>query len=118
MELEPILRAASRANKLTPIFKNYPTVPASERDLAFVVKETTQVNSVLNAIGKAAGPLMENVQLLDRYKGAPVEIGYCSLNVRLRFRSEDKTLRDEQVEPLMKTVREMLLEKFNAQLRV
>ena len=118
MELEPILSAASRANKLTPIFKNYPTVPASERDLAFVVKETTQVNSVLNAIGKAAGPLLENVQLLDRYKGAPVETGYCSLNVRLRFRSEDTTLRDEQVEPLMKTVREMLLEKFNAQLRV
>ena len=76
------------------------------------------MNSVLNAIGKAAGPLLENVQLLDRYKGAPVETGYCSLNVRLRFRSEDTTLRDEQVEPLMKTVREMLLEKFNAQLRV
>jgi phenylalanyl-tRNA synthetase beta subunit len=56
--------------------------------------------------------------LLDRYKGAPVETGYCSLNVRLRFRSEDTTLRDEQVEPLMKNVGEMLLEKFNAQLRV
>lgn len=47
--------------------------------------------------------------MLDRYKGAPVETGHCSLNVRLRFRSEDTTLRDEQVEPLMKTVREMLL---------
>ena len=117
-ELEQLLTAAS-ANKLfNPVFKAYPTVPASERDLAFVVSETIEASLILSSIRKWAGSLLENVQLLDRYTGTQVDPGFCSIAVRLRFRAEDSTLRDEQVEPLMLKTMELLQKTFNAKLRV
>jgi phenylalanyl-tRNA synthetase beta chain len=117
-ELEQLLTAAS-ANKLfNPVFKAYPTVPASERDLAFVVSETLEASLILSSIRKWGGSLLENVQLLDRYTGSQVDSGFCSIAVRLRFRAEDSTLRDEQVEPLMLKTIELLQKTFNAKLRV
>ena len=117
-EFEQLLTAASANNLFNPVFKVYPTVPASERDLAFVVSETIEASLILSSIRKWAGSLLENVQLLDRYTGAQVDPGFCSIAVRLRFRAEDSTLRDEQVEPLMLKTIELLQKTFNAKLRV
>jgi phenylalanyl-tRNA synthetase beta chain len=118
LELEPILEASTGVNQLNPIYKNYPTVPASERDLAFFVSLSTFASDVLEAIENEAGSLLENTQIIDRYQGSPVPQGYCSMAVRLRFRAEDSTLRDEQVDPLVKNISAMLVEKFNVELRV
>ena len=117
LNLQPVLTAASRSNRYCPPFKAFATVPASERDLAFVVDEQQDVASVLQAIRKAGGQLLENVDLLDRYSGTPIPEGSCSLAVRLRFRDPKATLRDEQVDPLLNKVRQSLEKSFNAELR-
>jgi phenylalanyl-tRNA synthetase beta chain len=117
LALPALLSAASRSHRSCPSFSSYATVPASERDLAFVVAETTEVHSVLQSIRKTAGPLLEQVELLDRYQGQPIAAGFCSLAVRLRFRDPNNTLRDEQVEPLVEKVRANLEKSFKADLR-
>jgi phenylalanyl-tRNA synthetase beta chain len=117
LNLQPVLTAASRSYRYCPPFKAFATVPASERDLAFVVDEKQDVASVLQAIRKAGGQLLENVDLLDRYSGTPIPEGSCSLAVRLRFRDPKATLRDEQVDPLLNKVRQSLKKSFNAELR-
>jgi phenylalanyl-tRNA synthetase beta chain len=117
LALPALLSAASRSNRSCPSFSSYATVPASERDLAFVVAETTEVQSVLQSIRKTAGNLLEQVELLDRYQGQPIAAGFCSLAVRLRFRDPNNTLRDEQVEPLVEKVRANLEKSFKADLR-
>ena len=117
LALPALLSAASRSNRSCPSFSSYATVPASERDLAFVVAETTELNSVLQSIRKTAGNLLEQVELLDRYQGQPIAAGFCSLAVRLRFRDPHNTLRDEQVEPLVEKVRANLEKSFKADLR-
>ena len=75
LALQPVLTAASRANRYCPAFKPFATVPASERDLAFVVEDTQDVASVLQTIRKAGGQLLENVDLLDRYSAHPYPKG-------------------------------------------
>ena len=117
LALAPLLSAACRSNRSCPSFSSYATVPASERDLAFVVAEATEVSSVLQAIRKAGGTLLEQAELLDRYQGQPIAAGFCSLAVRLRFRDPNNTLRDEQVEPLVEKVRASLEKTFKADLR-
>ena len=117
LNLQPVLTAASRSNRYCPPFKAFATVPASERDLAFVVDENQDVASVLQAIRKAGGQLLEKVDLLDRYSGTPIPQGSCSLAVRLRFRDPKATLREEQVDPLLNKVRQSLEKSFNAELR-
>ena len=54
------------------LFRSYPVVPASERDLAFVVSTDVEAAAVTQQLAKAGGTLLEAVELLDRYTGTPV----------------------------------------------
>jgi phenylalanyl-tRNA synthetase beta chain len=117
LAVEPLLKVATRSSRLMPTFAPYPVVPASERDLAFVVNADLEAAMVLQQLAKAGGAFLEAVELLDRYTGSPVPSGCCSLAVRLRFRDPATTLTDEQVDPVLERLRQVLVERFNADLR-
>ena len=117
LELEPLLSAGSRRNRWQPSFRPYPTVPASERDLALVVPTDTTAADLLAAIRKAGKPLLEQAELFDRYEGAQVEAGRCSQAFRLRYRDSVRTLTDEEVEAAHGRVREALEQRFGAEQR-
>jgi phenylalanyl-tRNA synthetase beta chain len=117
LAVEPLLKAATRPSRLIPTFAAYPVVPASERDLAFVVSTDVEAAAVTQQLARAGGSLLEAVELLDRYTGTPVPDGSCSLAVRLRFRDPEATLTDDQVDPVMERLRQMLVERFSADLR-
>jgi len=117
LELPALLTAATRSNRWTPAFAPYATVPASERDLALVVPLTTSTSSLLSAIRKAGKPLLEQVELLDRYLGSQVAEGHCSQAFRLRYRDRQRTLTDEEVESVHQKVRSSLEKQFGAELR-
>jgi phenylalanyl-tRNA synthetase beta chain len=112
-----LLTAASRRNRWQPSFAPFPTVPASERDLAFVVPASTTAAALLSAIRKAGKPLLEQAELVDRYSGEQVPAGYCSQAFRLRYRDSSRTLTDAEVETVHDGVRQALERQFKAQLR-
>ena len=112
-----MLSAATRRNRWQPAFRPFATVPASERDLALVVPEDTTASALLQAIRKAGKPLLEQVELVDRYSGSQVEEGCCSQAFRLRYREERRTLTDEEVQKVHDKVRASLEKQFGARLR-
>ena len=57
------------------------------------------------------------MELFDEYRGENVPAGQRSLAFRLVYRASDRTLTDEEVEPVHQKVREYLIEKFNVNLR-
>ncbi len=117
LELEPLLSAGTRRNRWQPAFRPFPTVPASERDLALVVPTETSASALLAAIRKAGKPLLEQAELVDRYEGAQLEAGRCSQAFRLRYRDSARTLTDEEVETAHRRVREALERQFGAEQR-
>ena len=117
LELEPLLSAGTRRNRWQPAFCPFPTVPASERDLALVVPTEITAAALLAAIRKAGKPLLEQAELVDRYEGAQVESGRCSQAFRLRYRDSARTLTDEEVEAAHRRVREALERQFGAEQR-
>ncbi|QPN64004.1 phenylalanine--tRNA ligase subunit beta [Synechococcus sp. CBW1004] len=117
LSLQPVLSAATRRNRWQPAFRPFATVPASERDLALVVPEDTTASALLQAIRKAGKPLLEQVELVDRYSGSQVESGSCSQAFRLRYRDERRTLTDEEVQKVHDKVRASLEKQFGARLR-
>jgi phenylalanyl-tRNA synthetase beta chain len=117
LPLANLLGAATRRNRWQPAFAPFPTVPASERDLALLVGAETSAASLLGAIRKAGRPLLEQVELLDRYEGSQVGEGRCSQAFRLRYRDASRTLTDEEVERAHAKVREALEKQFKAELR-
>ncbi len=68
------------------------TFPAATQDLSLVVADAVAAGDVLAAVTSGAGPLLENITLVDDYRGSGVEAGTKSLTFALRFRASDRTL--------------------------
>jgi len=88
-----------------------------ERDLAVVVKRDQHSADLLQAIRKAGKPLLESVELIDRFEGGQLSDDQCSQAFRLRYRGQSSTLTDEQLQPVHEKVRQALTKQFKAELR-
>ena len=116
LDLDRLLDAATRSNRWIPGFKAFPTVPFSERDLAVVVDRDCPSADLIQAIRKAGKPLLENVELIDRFEADQLGINKASQAFRLRYRGK-ATLREEDVQPVHEKVRQALEKRFSAELR-
>ncbi|WP_320674660.1 phenylalanine--tRNA ligase subunit beta [Prochlorococcus sp. MIT 1341] len=109
--------AATRSNKLRPTLKSFATVPHVERDISLVVDKNVLASDIISVIKKSARPLLETVELIDRYEDKNIEQLKCSQAFRLRYRSKERTLTDEIIEPIHEKVRIALVKQLNAELR-
>ena len=117
LAFDVLLTALNREELTTPIFQVYSTYPGAERDLAFFAPVTLSVAEIEEAMTKAGGKLLEQVELFDEYKGKNVPEGERSLAFSLVYRASDRTLKDEEVEPVHQKVRNALVKQFNVTLR-
>ncbi|MBW4440262.1 MAG: phenylalanine--tRNA ligase subunit beta [Plectolyngbya sp. WJT66-NPBG17] len=117
LDLDVVIRHLETDGAMVPIFKPFSTYPASDRDIAFYAACEVAVSDLERTIVKAGGKLLESVELFDEYKGDRVPEGQRSLAFRLVYRADDRTLKDEDVDPVHQNVREALTEKFRVDLR-
>jgi phenylalanyl-tRNA synthetase beta chain len=68
------------------------TYPAATQDLSLVLDLDIPAGKVLEVLSKAAGELLEDIALVDDYRGSNLEEGKKSLTFALRFRASDRTL--------------------------
>ena len=68
------------------------TYPAATQDLSLVIDENVPAGQVLEVLAKAAGELLEEIVLVDDYRGSNLDEGKKSLTFALRFRANDRTL--------------------------
>ncbi|MGF1460867.1 MAG: phenylalanine--tRNA ligase subunit beta [Leptolyngbyaceae cyanobacterium] len=98
-------------------FKPFSTFPASDRDIAFYAPVDLAVADLQKAMAKAGGKLLTSVTLFDQYQGESVPAGQRSLAFRLVYRALDRTLTDDDVEPIHQKVRATLEKQFEVSLR-
>ena len=98
-------------------FQPYSAYPASDRDLAFFAPMQVSVAEIERLINKTGGKLLESVSLFDQYRGETVPDGQRSLAFRLVYRASDRTLTDEDVDPVHQKVRKTLEKQFQVSLR-
>ncbi|WP_171239934.1 phenylalanine--tRNA ligase subunit beta [Ruegeria sp. HKCCA5491] len=71
---------------------------AVERDFAFVVDESVEALTVVNAAAGADKALIEDVRVFDEFIGGSVGEGKKSLAITVRLQPTDKTLKEEDIE--------------------
>ena len=98
-------------------FTSLPLYPIVKRDLAFVVSDRTEFESIERAV-KAISPLVETLELFDVYRGKGVEEGKKSLAIHLSFRAADRTLATEDADALTQKICLLLEKDFGATMRV
>jgi phenylalanyl-tRNA synthetase beta chain len=91
--------------------------PSSDIDLALVVDDDVPADLVADALGEAAGDLLESVTLFDVFRGPRIGEGKRSLAFRLRFCSLDHTLTDDEVGALRTRCIDAAVTSFGAALR-
>jgi phenylalanyl-tRNA synthetase beta chain len=81
-------------------YRDVISFPELRQDLAVVLAEHVPAQRVLDAVGEAAGELLDHVGVFDVYSGPQVGEGRRSLALSLAFRAPDRTLTDEDVAPV------------------
>ena len=111
LELEPLLaRPLPRANRLS----KYPSV---RRDIAFVVPETAAWAALRSTVEQAAGAILRDLVLFDRYAGKGIESGFKSLAMGLILQDESRTLNDRDVDAVVADVVAALGKEHGAVIR-
>jgi phenylalanyl-tRNA synthetase beta chain len=100
-----------------PQFKPWPRYPETTRDMALILDNPILWKEIRDEILSLKEPLIEEIELFDLYSGKPIPAGKKNLGVRIHYRSNDKTLSDEQVNPIQEDLLNRILKKFGATLR-
>ena len=100
-----------------PKYKEISKFPSVKKDIALVVKKEVDSLSLAKAIKKACGANLKDIEVFDVYEGAGVDRGKKSLAYSLTFSSQDKTLTDEEINPLLEKIVELTGKEFGAILR-
>ena len=116
-DLEVLLSALAQKNLSQSRFSPFSTYPPVARDIAFYAPVDLPVADLMQVMEKAGGNLLQGVELFDEYRGENVPEGQRSLAFSLTYQARDRTLTDEEVEPLLDKVRKALTQKFEVTLR-
>lgn len=113
LDLDIILESRPPEATYKPLSR-YPSV---YRDLAIVCDADTTVAAIGKVIKLAGGALLKEVKLFDIYTGSPIPEGKKSAAFSLEFCSEEQSLTDVDVAPLMERILELLEKELGAQIR-
>ena len=91
--------------------------PSVRRDLAFVVADSATWGAVSASVHAAAGALLRDLVLFDRYQGKGVETGFKSLAIGLILQEESRTLTDGDVDAVVAEVIAALQREHGATIR-
>lgn len=111
LDLAPLqARALPRAGSLSRF-------PSVRRDLAVLVPEATPWSAIEASVRAAAGNVLRELQLFDRYQGKGIEPGFKSLAMGLILQEESRTLTDRDSEQVMDAVITRLASEHGARVR-
>ena len=104
--------ANAKASKVkAPIVNKYPSV---SRDISIAVKNETKASELINAIKKAGGAIIKNIEVFDVYQGEHIEKGYKSVSLNIVYEDKEKTLKVDDVNPIHERILNDLTAKFEA----
>ncbi len=100
-----------------PGFRPISRFPDVYRDSALLLDDAVSAQDVFDVLGKVKGKHLENITLFDLYKGPGIPEGKKSLAIRVRYRSTEKTLTDEEIQGVHGKIVKTLCKRLNAEIR-
>jgi phenylalanyl-tRNA synthetase beta chain len=113
VNFEPFLQSGKEEKR----FQTLPRFPAVYRDLSLVVDASLEAGNLAEAIWASREPYIDEVKLFDVYQKAPIPEGKKGVSYRIRYRADDRTLTDEEVNLYHQEVTARLKEFFGVELR-
>ena len=112
-DIDILQKFAAKKFSLEPL----PKYPSISRDLAILVDHDTAAGDVEKVITKHGGNFFKGVTLFDVYTGDRISADKKSLAFALEFRSNERTLKDEEADSAFKNILTAVEKEFGATLR-
>jgi phenylalanyl-tRNA synthetase beta chain len=113
VDLSALLEMEERPVLYTPLAR-YPSVV---RDISLLVGRRVTLREMIDAALTQRLENCRDVKLVDVYEGANLPEGKRSVTLRVEYRAEMRTLRDEEVDEMHALLVQALEERFGAQQR-
>ena len=98
-------------------FQLIPKFPETYRDISILVDRSVTSQKAADLILKTGCPLIQKVDLYDHFEGKKIQADKKSLTFALSFQSAERTLSDNEVNPLFEKIVQTLKSELGASLR-
>ncbi|HSE31959.1 MAG TPA: phenylalanine--tRNA ligase subunit beta [Pyrinomonadaceae bacterium] len=115
--LEMDLSALFAAPEKTIQYSRLPKYPSVVRDLTLLVGRDVTFAALTKVVKDQNVADCRDVNLVGTYEGPNIPAGKRSITLRIEYRADDRTLRDEEVEERHASLTASLLETFAAEQR-
>jgi len=113
LNFEELVRLAGGQKKIIPPSR----YPDSVRDLALLLDRERPISELIDCINGLRLKELEEVTIFDLYQGDRIPADSKSVALRLRYRSSERTLTDEEVQKLHQKVVDAATQKLGATVR-
>ena len=100
-----------------PGFQPLSRYPDVSRDSALLIDENVPAKAIMDIVAKTKVKNIEDTVLFDIYQGAGIPAGKKSLAIRVRYRSTEKTLTEEEVSKAHGKLIKTLCQQLEAEIR-
>ena len=112
LNMDIVSKIYSQNNKKDKI-KTPSPYPTIERDVSILISKDVHYENISKEILKSAGILLKDISLFDLYIDKSLDKDKHSLSISLLFSSDERTLKDNEVDEAMNRIIESLKNKFN-----
>jgi phenylalanyl-tRNA synthetase beta chain len=112
IDLARIYDRAPESKKICPV----PKFPAIFRDITIIVDQNIEAQRIISQARAQKSELVEDLCLLDVFQGDPIAPGKKSASMRVTYRSNIKTLDDEDIRLLHESITRGIMDAFGATL--
>ncbi len=113
LDLGALLSSPGKVIQYSPL----PRYPSVIRDISLLVDRAVVLDEIFAAVNKQQVADCRSVKLVGTFEGANIQASKRSVTLRLEYRSDERTLRDEEVEEYHSRLTSALLETFAAEQR-
>ena len=113
LDLTALLNSQPKGVQYSPL----PRYPSVVRDLSLLVNRNVALEEIFNAVNDQHVADCRSVKLVGTFEGGNIDPSKRSVTLRLEYRSDERTLRDEEVEERHSRLTSVLLETFAAEQR-
>ncbi len=113
LDLGSLISGPATLIQYTPL----PRYPSVMRDISLLLNRNVPLDEILSAVRSQRVADCRNVMLVGTFAGANIPPSKRSVTLRLEYRSDERTLRDEEVEERHSQLTSSLLQTFAAEQR-
>lgn len=100
-----------------PMAAKIPKFPSVRRDIAVIVADSVNAQSLLDSMYALNSPIISEIALFDVYRGKEMAHGKKSLAFRVLLQDTKKTLTESDIDLVISKLVKILKNKFEARLR-